>query len=109
MEVLGLRFLIFELELAAINGHDALVGSIVYVAGRGGPLGNAFIMVGHDHNARLHALNQIDPTTRANLRHLENKNLVRIVTLAWENISLDIGPGAYTFKLGDAIHNPQPM
>ena len=33
--------------------------------------------------ARLHAFNQVDPTTRADLGPLENKNFVRLVTLAW--------------------------
>ena len=67
-------------------------------------------MVGHDPSvlkipARLHALNQVDPTTRADLRHFENKNFVFIVTLCWELIPLDIGLGVDTFKFGDAIHN----
>jgi hypothetical protein len=67
-------------------------------------------MVGHDPSmleitARLHAFNQVDPTTRANLEHLENENFVCIVTLAWELIPLDIGPGADTSKFGDAIQN----
>ena len=35
----------------------------------------------------------------------ENKNFVRLVTLAWELIPLDIGPSADTSKLGSAIHN----
>ena len=106
----NLSILVLGLEVAASDGHDALVGSVVYVAGHGGPLGDAFDMVGHDPSmleipARLHALNQVDPTTRADLGHLENKNFVRLVTLAWELIPLDIGPGADTSKLGDAIHN----
>ena len=55
--------------------------------------------------ARLHALNLVDPTTKADLRRLENKNFVRPVTLAWKLIPLDIDPGADTSMLGDAIHN----
>jgi hypothetical protein len=67
-------------------GRDALVGSVVYVTCHGGPLGDAFDMVEHDPNVleipvMLHALNQVDPTTRAHLRHLENKNFVSLVTL----------------------------
>ena len=67
-------------------------------------------MVRHDPcmleiTARLHAFNQVDPTTRADLGHFENKNFVCIVTLSWELIPLDIGPGADTSKFGDAIHN----
>jgi hypothetical protein len=64
-----LSILVFRLEVAANDGHDALVGSVVNVAGHGGLLGDVFDMVGHDPNmleisARLHALNQVDPTTR---------------------------------------------
>jgi hypothetical protein len=55
--------------------------------------------------ARLHAPNQIDPITRGNLRHLEDKNFVSLVTLAEKLITLAIGPNADNFKLGDAIHN----
>ena len=105
-----LSILVPGLEIAANDGHDALVGSVVYVACHGGPLGDAFDMVRHDPSmleipARLHALNQVDPTTRANLIHIENKNFVRLVTLAWKLILLDIAPGADTSKLGNAIHN----
>jgi hypothetical protein len=75
-----LSILVHRLEVAASDGHDAQVGSIVYVVGHGGPLGNKFDNVGHDPSmlkisARLHALNQVDPTTRADLGHLENKTL----------------------------------
>jgi hypothetical protein len=45
----------------------------------------------------LHAFNQVDPTTGADLRHFEIKNFARIVTLAWELIPLDIGPNADTY------------
>ena len=105
-----LSILVLRLEVAASDGHDALVGSVVHVAGHGGPLGDTFDMVGHDPSmleipAGLHTLNQVDPTTRADLGHLENKNFVRVVTLAWELIPLDVGPVADTSKLGDAIHN----
>jgi hypothetical protein len=70
-------------------------------------------MVGYDPNmlefpAMLHTLNQVDPTTRADLIHFENENFVRLITLAWELIPLDIGPGADTSKFGNAIHNSQP-
>ena len=110
----NLSILVLGLEVAASDGHDALVGTVVYVAGHGGPLGDAFDMVGHDPSmleipTKLHSLNQVDPTTRADRGHLENENLVGLVTLARELITLDIGPGADTSKLGDAIHNPQSM
>jgi hypothetical protein len=82
-----LSIIVLRLEVAASDGHDALVGSVVYVANHGDPLGDVFDIVGHDPSmleipARLHALNQVDPTTRADLRHLENKNFVRLITLA---------------------------
>jgi hypothetical protein len=53
------------------------------VAGHGGPLGDAFDMVGHDPSmleipARLHTLNQVDPNTMADLKHFENKNFLGI-------------------------------
>ena len=74
------------------------------------PLGDVFDMVGHEPSvleipAWLHVLDKADPTTRANLGHLENENLVRVVTLAWELNPLDISPSADTSKLGNAIHN----
>ena len=105
-----LSIIVLGLEVAASDDHEALVGFVVYVAGHGGPLGDAFDMVRHDPSmleipARLHAPNQINPTTGANLEHLEDENFVHLVTLAWELIPLDIGPGANTSKLGDAIHN----
>ena len=105
-----LSILVLGLEVAASDGHDMLVGSVVYVAGHGGPFGDAFDMVEHDPSmleilAMLHALNQDDPTTKADLKHPENENFVRLVTLAWELIPLNIGPGVDTSKLGDAIHN----
>ena len=105
-----LSILVLGLEVAASDGHDALVGSVIHVAGHGGPLGHTFDMVRHDPSvleipAGLHTPNQVDPTTRADLGHLENKNFVRVVTLAWELIPLDVSPIADTSKLGDAIHN----
>jgi hypothetical protein len=74
--------LVLGLEIATNDGHDALVGSVIYVAGHGGPLGDAFDMVEYDPSmleisVRLHALNQVDPTTRADLKHFENKNFCR--------------------------------
>jgi hypothetical protein len=89
----NLSILILGLEVAASDCHDALVGSVVYVAGHGGPLGDAFDMVGYDPSmlkipARLHALNQVDPTTKADLKRFENKNFVGFVTLVWELIPL---------------------
>ena len=82
-----LSIFVLGLEVVASDGYNALVGSVVYVAGHGGLLGNAFDMVGHDPSmlkipAILHVLSQIDPTTRADLRHLEVKNFVGLVTLA---------------------------
>ena len=105
-----LSILVVRLEMATSDGYDALVGSVVYVAGHGGPLGDAFDMIGHDPSmleipTRLHVLNQVNPTTAANLGHLEDENFVRLVTMAWKLIPLDIGPSADTSKLGDAIHN----
>jgi hypothetical protein len=109
----NLSILVLGLEVATSDGHDALIGSVIYVAGFGGPLGDVFEMVGHDLSmlktpSRLHVLNQVNPTTRADLKHLENKFYVRPVTLASEMIPLNIGPGVDTSKFGDAIHNPQP-
>ena len=57
-----LSILVLRLEVTASDSYDALVGSIVNVAGHGGPLSDAFDMVGHDPNmlkifAMLHALN----------------------------------------------------
>ena len=62
-----LSSLILGLEFASSDGHDALVGSVVYVAIHGGP----FDMVVHDPSmfeipAKLHAPNKFDPTTKTN-------------------------------------------
>ena len=107
-----LSILVLGLEVAASDGHDALVGSVVYVASHGGPLSHAVDIVGHDPtmlkiSVRLHALNQVDFTIIADLGHLRNKNFVRLVILAWELIPLDIGPSAEIFKLGNVIHKSQ--
>ena len=98
------------LKVAANDGHDALVGSVVYVAGQGGPLGDAFDMVGYDPNMLeiptiLHLLNQINSTIKVDFGHLQNTNFIRRFILAHELNMLDIGPSADTSKLGDAIHN----
>jgi hypothetical protein len=84
----NLSIFVIGLKVAASDDRDALVGSVVYVAGHGGPLGHTFDMIGHDPNmleilVRLHVLNQDDPTTRANLKHLEIRKFVGLVTLAW--------------------------
>ena len=78
---------VLRLEVAASNGHDVDVDSVIYVACHGGPLDNAFDMVGHDSNmlkipASLHVFIYIDPTIKADFRHLENKNFVRLVIVA---------------------------
>jgi hypothetical protein len=75
-----LSIIFFELKVATSNSHDALVGLVVYVASHGGSLGHTFDMVGHDPSmleipAKLHASNQVNPTPRANLRHLKTKTL----------------------------------
>ena len=82
-----LSIIVFGLKVTASDGHDAHVCYIVNVACHGCPLGDSFDMVGHDPNMPeiptwLHVLDKVDPTTRADLRHLENKNFVRVVTLA---------------------------
>ena len=105
-----LSILVLGLEITASNGHDALVRPVVYVASHGGPLGHVLDMVGHDPNmleihAKLHAPNQVNPTTAANLGHLDDEDFLCLVTLAQELILLDLGLGADTYKLSDAIHN----
>jgi hypothetical protein len=85
----NLSIIVFVLEVAANDGHNTLVGSFVYVAGHGGLFGDAFHMVGHDPSmlkipARFHALTLVDPTTKADFKHLENKNFVNFITLAWD-------------------------
>jgi hypothetical protein len=53
---------------------------------------------------RFYEIDQVDPTTRADLRQIFFSS--RLVILAWEFNPLNIGPGADTSKLGDAIYNP---
>jgi hypothetical protein len=43
-----LSIIVFGLEVAPGDGHDALVGLVIYVASHGGPSGHAFDMVGHN-------------------------------------------------------------
>jgi hypothetical protein len=93
-----------------VDGYDALVRPVVYVASHGCSFGYVLDMVGHDPNifkipAWLHARNRVNPTVGANLGHLEDKEFVRLVTLSQEYIALDIGPSADTSKFRDAIHN----
>ena len=57
-----LSILVLGSEIGASDGHDTLVGSVVYVAGHGGPLSNVFDMVGQDPSmlkipTKLHVLN----------------------------------------------------
>lgn len=106
-----LCILVFELEVGANNGHDTLVGLVVYVASHGGPFGHALYMIRHDPNileipAWVHEPNQINPTIGAYLKYLEEKDFLCLVTLAQKLIALDLGPSANTSKLSDAIHNP---
>jgi hypothetical protein len=75
-----LSILVLKLEVTASDSHDALVSSVIYVACHGGPLGDAFDMVGHDPSmfeipASLHALKQVDSITRVDLIHLKNEKL----------------------------------
>jgi hypothetical protein len=75
-----LSILVLRLEVAASNSHDALVGPVVNVADYGGPLGDAFDMVGHDPSmleitAMLHALNQVDPLPGPTSDILKTKTL----------------------------------
>ena len=44
-------------------------------------------------------------TTQAYLRHFENEDLIRVVTLIWEHISLDVSPVAKVLELCDVIYN----
>jgi hypothetical protein len=79
-----LSIFVLGLEIAINDGYVALVGPIVYTASHGG---YALDMVRHDPSmlkipAKLHAPNQINPTTRANLRHLEDKDFVPLIPLA---------------------------
>jgi hypothetical protein len=45
-----LSIVVFGLEVAVSNGHDVLVGPVVYMTSHGGPFGYALDMVGHDPN-----------------------------------------------------------
>jgi hypothetical protein len=67
-----LNILVLRLEVASSDGHDALVGPVVNVAGYGGPPSDAFDMVEYNPSmleitAKLHALIQVDPTNRTDL------------------------------------------
>ena len=76
-----LSIIFVDLEVATSDGHDAQVGSIIYVASEVGPRGDAFDMIGHDPSmveilVRLYALNHVDPTTReSTLYILKTKTL----------------------------------
>jgi hypothetical protein len=83
------------------------------MSSHGGPPFDPLHVIGHHLHVlevptRLHPTNQVHSTSRTNLGHLEDEHLVRIVTLSWELVSLDIGPIANTPKLCDAIHNTEP-
>ena len=101
---------VLKLEVVARNGHDALIGPIVNVARHGGPTGDTLDMVKHNPcilkvTCRLHLPHQVDTTPRANFEHLEDKDLVRLITLTWEHVSLNIGLIAKPSKLDNAIHD----
>jgi hypothetical protein len=82
-----LKIVFLVLEVAANDGHDALVCSVVYVTGRGGPLGHVLDMVRFNRSMleisiMLHASNQVNPIARADLKNPEDKDFVRLFTLA---------------------------
>jgi hypothetical protein len=84
------------------------------MSGHGGPLFDPLHVIGHHPRVlkvptRLHQSNQIHFTSKTNLQHLEDEHLVRIVTLSWELIPLDVGPTANASELCDAIHNIEPL
>ena len=63
----NLSIIVLGLKVATIDGHDALVGSVVYVASHGGPLGDVFDMVRRDPSmleisTRLYAINKSTPS-----------------------------------------------
>ena len=83
------------------------------MSGRGGAFFDPLDVIGYHPRVlkvptRLHPSNQIHPTSMTNLRHLEIENLVRIVTMSWELVPLDVGPIANALELCDAIHNTEP-
>jgi hypothetical protein len=81
------NIIVFRLEVVANNGHDTLVGPLIHVANHGGPFSYALDMLRYDPNMLenptwLHAPNHVNPIAGANLRHLEDKDFVRLITLA---------------------------
>jgi hypothetical protein len=107
-----LGIFILQLEVTAGNRHDALIGGVIDMGGHGGPTCDSLDMVGHDPcsleiTAGLHTMNQVDTTPGANFGHLENEDLVRVITLAGELVSLNVSPTTNTSKPGDAIHDSE--
>ena len=91
--VLGkhLSIIILRLEVTTMDGHDALVGTVIYVVSHGGPLGDTFDMVRQDPNmfeipVGMYALNQVDTTTRADVATLASSPL-----LTWSFVRLSKG------------------
>jgi hypothetical protein len=83
------------------------------MSSHGGPPFDPLDVIGHHPRilevpTRLHLTNQIHISSRTNLRHLEDENLVCIVTLSWELVPLDVNPIANAPELCDAIHNTEP-
>src|ERR1700737_3914763 len=108
-----LGILIPPLENTTLKGHGPFISPIVDMSGHGGPPFDPLDVIRHHPRVlkvptRLHSTNQIHSTSRTNLRHLEDEHLVRIVTLSWELVPLDVGPIANAFEFCDAIHNTEP-
>ena len=63
-----LSILILGLRVVANDGYDVLIGSVIYMVGHGGLLGDMFDIAGHDPSmlkipAKLHALNPLPKPT----------------------------------------------
>src|SRR6202161_4771595 len=107
----ALRRDILRLHITYCNSHNSAVGRVIDMASHGRPPLDTLDMVKHDPSILqitvwLHSPDKVDSRARAHLGHLENKDFLQQLSLAWEFVFLHIGPTALTSQTGDAVNDP---
>jgi hypothetical protein len=58
---------------------------------------------------RLHLFHQVHTKDGPHLRHLENKQLLRVQSLNRKHVLLNVGPVAIAPKFSNAVHDPKSL
>ena len=108
----NLSSVILRLHITHSNCHDFAIHGVVDMTCHGCPLFHSLNMVEHHPSALkitscLHALHEVYTTTRANLGHFKDKDLILVGPLTWELTLLNKGPLTSTVQLRYAINDPK--